>query len=116
MGSKPLYRVISTLAPIILALAAPVAAQDDDAQRELIRRQQQSDTFSQQLRQSQEMLRVPPGDQDARRRMESKHLEQRQQLEKLDAEQLQRAGKDTPPQFWPQERARMKEERRPLVE
>jgi hypothetical protein len=116
MGSESLYRVISSLTPIILALAAPAAAQDDDVQRELIRRQQQSDEFTQQLRQSQELLKVPPGDLDARTRLESKQLEQRQQLENLDASQLQRAGKDTPPQFRPQERERMKVERRPLVE
>jgi len=116
MGSESLYRAISTLTPIILALASPVAAQDENVQRELIRRQQQSDEFSQQLRQSQEALRVAPGDLDARQEMESKHLEQRQRLENLGAEQLQRAGKDTPPQFRPQQRERMKEERRPLVE
>ena len=35
-----------------LSLAMPVAAQEDNVHRELIRRQQQSDEFSQQLRQS----------------------------------------------------------------
>jgi len=116
MGSESLYRVISTLTPIILALAAPAAAQDDNVQRELIRRQQQSDEFTQQLRQSQELLKVPPGDLEGRTRVDSQQLEQRHQLENLDASQLQRAGKDTPPQFRPQERERMKEERRPLVD
>jgi hypothetical protein len=101
---------------MLLVLAAPVAAQDDSAQRALILRQQQSDEFSQQLRQSQELLKVPPGDAGARHDLESKQLEQRQRLENLDAEQLQRAGKDAPPQFRPQERARMKAERRPLVD
>jgi hypothetical protein len=104
------------IVPILLALAAPVAAQDENVQRALIGRQQQSDEFSQQLRQSQELLKVPPGDAEARRDLESKQLEQRQRLENLDAEQLQRAGKDAPPQFRPQERARMKAERQPLVD
>ena len=85
-------------------------------QRELIRRQQQSDEFAQQLRQSQEALRVPPGDLEARTRLESQQLDERQRLENLDAEQLQRAGKDTPPEFRPQQRERMKQERRPLVD
>ena len=116
MGSESLYRIISILTAIIVALAAPAAAQDDNVQRELIKRQQQSDEFTQQLRQSQELLKVPPGDLDARTRLESKQLEQRQRLENLDGEQLQRAGKDTPPPFRPQERERMKQERRPLVE
>jgi hypothetical protein len=116
MQSEPFLRGISTLAPIVLALATPVAAQDESAQRALIMRQQQSDEFAQRLRQSQELLKVPPGDAEARRDLESKHLEQRQRLENLDAEQLQRAGKDAPPQFRPQERARMKAERQPLVD
>jgi len=105
-----------TAALVVLAVALPVAAQDEATQRALIRRQQQSDEFTQQLRQSQELLKVPPGDLDARTRLESKQLEQRQRLENLDAGQLERAGKDTPPQFRPQERERMKEERRPLVD
>ena len=119
MGSESINRVISTLTPIIpiiLALAAPAAAQDESVQRELIRRQQQSDEFTQQLRQSQELLKVPPGDLDARTRLKSQQLEQRQRLENLDSEQLQRAGKDTPPPFRPQEREQMKQERRPLVD
>ena len=119
MGSESINRVISTLTsiiPIVLALAAPAAAQDESVQRELIQRQQQSDEFTQQLRQSQELLKVPPGDLEGRTRVDSQQLEQRHQLENLDASQLQRAGKDTPPQFRPQERERMKEERRPLVD
>jgi TolA-binding protein len=107
---------ISTLTPIILALAAPVAAQDESVQRELIRRQQQSDEFSQQLRQSQELIKVPSGDLEARTRLESRQLDERQRLENLDASQLQRAGKDAPPEFRPQERERMTQERRPLVD
>jgi len=119
MGSESPLRAISTLTPIIpiiLSLAAPVAAQDENVQRELIRRQQQSDEFSQQLRQSQELIQVPPGNLDARTRLESRQLDERHRLENLDASQRQRAGKDTPPQFRPQERSRMDAERRPLVE
>lgn len=107
---------LTSIIPIVLALAAPAAAQDENVQRELIKRQQQSDEFTQRLRQSQELIKVPPGDLGARTRLESQQLEQRQQLENLDSEQLQRAGKDTPPQFRPQERERMNQERRPLVD
>lgn len=101
---------------VVAAIALQAAAQDENAQRALIQRQQQSDEFAQQLRQSQEAAKLPPGDLDARRRMEMKHLEQRQRLESLDAEQLQRAGEGTPPQFRPQQREQMKQERRPLVD
>ncbi|HUJ85252.1 MAG TPA: hypothetical protein VLX30_00195 [Burkholderiales bacterium] len=107
---------LSPVIPIVLALATPAAAQDDNVQRELIRRQQQSDEFTQQLRQSQELVKVPPGDLGARTRVESQQLEQRHQLENLDASQLQRAAKDVPPRFRPQEREQMKQERRPLVD
>jgi hypothetical protein len=116
MGSESHSRGMAALTAGILALAVPAAAQDENAQRELIRRQQQSDEFTQQLRQSQELLKVPPGDLGARTRMESQQLDERRRLENLDASQLQRAGKDVPPQFRPQERERMKQERRPLVE
>ena len=107
---------LTPIIPIVLALAAPAAAQDENVQRQLIQRQQQSDEFVQQLRQSQEAAKLPPGDPDARRRMEMKHLEQRRRLENLDAEQLKRAGEGTPPQFRPQQREQMKEERHPLVD
>jgi hypothetical protein len=106
---------LTPLIPIVLALAVPAAAQDENVQRELIRRQQQSDEFAQQLRQSQEAAKLPPGDQDARRKMEMKQLDQRHRLENLDAGQLQRAG-EAPPRFRPQQREQMKQERRPLVE
>ena len=73
-------------------------------------RQQQSDTFTQQLRQSQELIKVPPGDLEGRTRVESQQLERQQRLDNLDAQQLQRAGKDSPPAFRPQERERMNQE------
>jgi len=98
-----------------LSLAMPVAAQEDNVHRELIRRQQQSDEFSQQLRQSVERARVPPGDLKGQQEIESRHLDERHQLENLDQQQLERAGQGTPPAFRPQERGRMEEERRPLV-
>ena len=121
MNNRGQSRIISKstltpIIPIILALAAPVAAQDESTQRALIMRQQQSDTFTQQLRQSQELIKVPPGDLEGRTRVESQQLERQQRLDNLDAQQLQRAGKDSPPAFRPQERERMNQERRPLVD
>jgi len=115
MRSEPLLRRLSSLAAIVLALAGPAAAQDENVHRELLRRQQQSDEFSQQLRQSVERARVPPGDAKSRQEVETRQLEQRQRLENLDQQQLERAGREAPPAFRPQERSRMEEERRPLV-
>lgn len=100
-----------------LSLAASAAAEDQNVQRDLIRRQQQSDEFSQQLRQSVERAKVPPGDLKSQQKIETRQLEERQRLENLDQQQLQRAGQPgTPPAFRPQERSRMQQERQPLVE
>ena len=100
-----------------LSLAAPASAQDQNVQRDLIQRQQQSDEFSQQLRQSVERAKVPPGDLKSQQKIETRQLEERQRLENLDQQQLQRAGQPgTPPEFRPQERSRMQQERQLLVE
>jgi len=70
----------------LLFSVASAAAHGDGFQRELLLRQQQSDAFTLQLRQSQETLfsRGGPG-------MESRHLWERQRLDNLGAQQLQSA-------------------------
>lgn len=116
MKPRLLVARIASLAPSIF-LAASALAQEGNVQQDLIRRQQQSDHFSQQLRQSVERAKVPPGDAKAQQKLETRQLEERQRLENLDQQQLQRAGQPgTPPAFRPQERSRMQEERQPLVE
>ena len=116
MGPRSLVARIASLAPILL-LCLPAGAQEPNVQRDLIQRQQQSDEFSQQLRQSVERAKVPPGDVKAQQKLDTRQLEERHQLENLDQQQLQRAGQPgTPPAFRPQERSRMQEERQPLVE
>jgi hypothetical protein len=113
---RPLVARLASLAPFLL-LCPPAGAQEPNVQRDLIQRQQQSDEFSQQLRQSVERAKVPPGDVKAQRKLETRQLEERQRLENLDQQQLQRAGQPgTPPAFRPQERSRMQQERQPLVE
>ena len=103
--------------PAVIAFAAPAAAEEQNVQRELILRQQQSDEFSQQLRQSVERAKVPPADVKGQHKLETRQLEERQRLENLDQQQLQRAGQPgTLPAFRPQERSRMQQERQPLVE
>jgi hypothetical protein len=68
--------------------------QDRDVERALIQRQQQSDEFSLQLRQSQQKLQLSPGDLNQLQHLESRHLSERQRLENLGAEQLTRPGLD----------------------
>ena len=94
-------------------IAAPAFAQEQDVQRELIRRQQQSDAFHQQLRQSQELLKVPP---EGRAQTEAQQLGERQQLENVNERQLRDVKPDTPQELRPYERHKANEERRPIVE
>ena len=47
---------------LLVAMAGPALAQDQEIQRQLMQRQQQYDAFTLQLRQSQERLQIPPND------------------------------------------------------
>ena len=82
----------------LLLFSAPAFAQEQDIQRALIQRDQQSAGFALQLRQSQE----GPSPQ---------HLIERQQLDNLSAQQIQSIAKDTPPDLRPYERQKAVEER-----
>ena len=79
---------IGVLFGILSCAAVPGLAQDRDIQRALIQRQQQSNEFSLQLRQSQQRLQIVPGDLRQQQELESSQLQQRQRLETLDAQQL----------------------------
>ena len=113
---RPLIACIARTTPFILFVASAFA-QESNVQQDLIRRQQQSDEFSQQLRQSVERAKAPPGDLSSQQKLETRQLEERHQLENLDQQQLQRANQPgTSPAFRPQERSRMEQERQRLVE
>ncbi len=103
------------VAIVLAAIAAPALGQDQAAQRELIRRQQQSDAFTQQLHQSQQLLKVAPGDLERRREIESRQLGERQRLEQAGELQLRDVRPDTPQELRPYERLKAEEERRPLI-
>lgn len=100
---------------ILLLLAAPALAQEQAAQRELIRRQQQSDAFALQLRQSQQLLRVAPGNFKLRQEIESRHLGEHQYLENVSERQLRDVKPDTPQELRPYERLKAEDERRPIT-
>jgi multidrug resistance efflux pump len=104
------------LVPLLFAaIATPAPGQDQAVQRELIRRQQQSDAFAQQLRQSQQLLKVAPGDVERRRELESRQLSERQRLEQATEQQLRDVRADTPQELRPYERLRAEDERRALI-
>jgi hypothetical protein len=96
-----------------VALSAP--AQEQDIQRQLIQRQQQSDAFLLQLRHSQERLQVPPGDLKRTRELDSRQAGERQRLDAVSERQLRDVKPDTPLELRPIERQRAADERAPLT-
>ena len=103
------------LAVVLAVLAVPAFAQDQGVQRELIQRQQQSDAFTLQLRQSQERLLVSPGNLRRQQELDARQMSERQRLDDVSARQLIEVRPDTPQELRPYERQRMDEERRPLT-
>ena len=108
-------RPIHVLLLVCAALAPPAHAQEQAVQRALVMRQQQSDAFTLQLRQSQQQLQIPPGDFRRRAELEASQLRQRQELDNLSARQLTEAGRDTPAELRPLERLKFEEQRRALL-
>ena len=100
---------------LLAVLAAPALAQDQDAQRQLIQRQQQSDAFLLQLRQSQERLQVPPGDLRRMQDLDARQTGERQRLDNLSEKQLREVKPDLPQELRPYERQKAEDERRPLT-
>jgi len=86
------------LALVLLVFAVPAFAQEQEIQRALIQRDQQSASFALQLQQSQQ-------------KDTSNHLAERQRLDNRSAQQLQSVAKDTPQELRPYERQRAADER-----
>jgi hypothetical protein len=99
---------------LLLLLASPALAQDQAIQRELIQRQQQSEQFNLQLRQSIEASKVPPGDAARRMEVETRQLGERQRLENVSERQLREVKPDTPQELRPQERSQAERERQTI--
>jgi hypothetical protein len=89
---------------LILVLAtAPALAQEQEVQRALIQRDQQSAGFALQLKQSQEGATSAPGD--------NRQLNERQRLENVSGQQLLNLEKDPPQAPRPYERQKAADER-----
>ena len=89
---------------LVLALVtARALAQEQEVQRALIQRDQQSAGFAQQLKQSQEQAQPAPGD--------NRHLNERQRLENVSVQQLLDVEKDPPQAPRPYERQKAADER-----
>lgn len=103
------------LALLLAGIALPALSQEQDVQRQLIRRQQQSDAFLLQLRQSQDAVQLPPGDLKARQELESRQAGERRRLDAVSERQLREVRPDTPQELRPVERQRAADERAPLT-
>ncbi len=99
---------------LLLLLASPALAQDQAIQRELLQRQQQSEKFNLQLRQSIEASKVPPGNAARRMEVETRQLGERQRLENVSERQLREVKPDTPQELRPQERSQAERERQTI--
>jgi len=104
--------VLKTIPLLLLLVAVSAFGQNQEIQRELMQRQQQSDAFALQLRQSQELLKVPPAKRPA---AESRQLSERHRLENVSAQQLREVRPEAGDALRSYERARAQEERRPFV-
>jgi len=104
--------MMRALSVVLFAAAFAVAAQDREIQQQLIQRQQQSDAFTLQLRQSQETLKVPPAAQPG---LETRQLGERQRLENVSGQQLLDVKPDASPGSRTYERQKADDERRPLT-
>jgi hypothetical protein len=98
---------------LFLLCAAPAFAQDQGIQKQLIERQQRTDSFNQQLHQSQEALKAPPG---ARGELEARQFSDRQRLHNLSDQQLRDVKPDAQIQqeLRPYERLKADMERAPF--
>ena len=100
---------------LLFILAIPAFAQDPGIQRELMLRQQNTDAFQLQLRQSQERLQIAPGDLRRQQDVEARQFSERQRLNTVSERQLSEIRADTPQELRPYELQKAAEERRPYV-
>ncbi|HEX9184924.1 MAG TPA: hypothetical protein VF876_16835 [Burkholderiales bacterium] len=93
--------MLHVLLPMLVQAGA--LAQEQEVQRALMQRDQQSAGFALQLRQSQEQLQPAPGD--------NRHLNERQRLENVSGQQLLDVKPDPPPAPRAYERQKAADER-----
>lgn len=104
-GTRSLLALAANLTLVAVSATAQLSAiaQEQEVQRALIQRDQQSEEFSLQLRQSQEKVQPAAGD--------NRHLNERQRLENLSGQQLLDVKPDPPPAPRAYERQKAADER-----
>jgi hypothetical protein len=98
---------------LFLICAAPAVAQDAGVQKALIERQQRTDSFNLQMKQSQEALRAAPADRPS---LDARQFSDRQRLDNLNEQQLRDVKPDAQSQseLRPYERQKLDMEREPF--
>ena len=98
---------------LLLLVAAPSFAQDAGTQRQLIERQQRTDAFNLQLRQSQDALKASPAE---RQSLDARQLSERQRLDNISDQQLRDVKPDAliQQELRPYERQKADMERQPF--
>ena len=96
---------------LMLLCAAPALAQDAGVQKQLMQRQQATDAFNLQMRQSQEALKTSPADRQA---VEARQFGERQRLDDVSEQQLREVQPATPQQLRPYELQKADMERAPF--
>jgi hypothetical protein len=98
---------------LVFLCTTPALAQDAGIQKQLIERQQRTDSFNQQLHQSQDALKAPPA---ARGELEARQFSERQRLNNLSDQQLHDVKSDAQIQqeLRPYERQKAELEREPF--
>jgi hypothetical protein len=104
---------MKTRALLAFVVVAPVFAQDAGVQKQLIERQQRTDAFNLQLKQSQDALKASPAERPS---VEARQLSERQRLDNISDQQLLDVKSDAriPPQLRPYERQKADMERQPF--
>jgi hypothetical protein len=96
---------------VLLICTAPAFAQDAGVQKHLMQRQQATDAFNLQMRQSQEALKASPADRQA---IEARQFSERQRLDNLSDQQLRDVQPNTPQSLRPYELQKTDMERQPF--
>jgi hypothetical protein len=89
----------------------PAFAQDAGVQRQILQRQQATDAFNLQMKQSQEALKASPADRPA---LDARQFSERQRLDNLSEQQQRDVQTNTPQQLRPYELQKADMERQPF--
>jgi hypothetical protein len=96
---------------LFVLCAVPAFAQDAGVQQQILHRQQATDAFNLQMKQSQEALKAAPAERPA---LDARQLSERQRLDNVSEQQQRDVQANTPQSLRPYELQRADMERQPF--